>query len=784
VKKIFTILFALVLVVSLGLVTAAPVLAGIGRTGITQVVAAGWQHTVGLKSDGTVVAVGDNSYGQCNAGGWTGIVQVAAGDLHTVGLKSNGTVVAVGPMGDNSYRQCNVGGWTSIIQVTAGYWHTVGLRSDGTVVAVGQNGAGQCNLGGWTDIIQVTAGYLHTVGVKSDGTVVAVGDNSYGQCNVGGWTNIIQVGAGLHHTVGVKSDGTVVAVGHNADGQYNVGGWTNITQVAAGYDHTVGLKSNGTVVAVGLNDSGQCNVGGWTGIIQVAARSHTVGLKSDGTVVAVGLNDSGQCNVDDWILRVPETYTLTISSTAGGSVTTPGERTFTYDAETVVSLVATPAGGYEFVNWTGNVGTIANVTAASTTITMNSNYSITANFHTGPPVPYNLTISSTAGGSVTLPGPGTFTYGAGTVVNLVAAAVGGYRFVNWTGNVGTIANVNAASTTITMNSNYSIAANFAVIPPGQYGLTISSGAGGSVTVPGKGTFTYGSGTVVNLVATPATGYGFVNWAGDVGTIADVNAATTTITMQGAYKISARFMAGVVAAKTETVTNSTVDAMAQADTKVVVKGTATVTVARYEDNPGGPPPTGSSSLNPLGKYIDVSFNDTTEVTETEIQLYYTDGEVAGFDEESLRLFWWNDTAWVQCSNSGVNTASTNGYSGYMWAKIRKTGTTPTLSQLTGTPWGGYGHPTVIPPPCWLATVAPASGTNTASKLGSLRGFRDTVLLPSSLGAEFVSLYYKTSPPIAKFIFQHKVLTRLLRLGFLDPVVRILNWTQGLWASRRS
>ena len=51
---------------------------------------------MGLKSDGTVVAVGDDASGQCNVGGWTGITQVAAGIYHTVGLKSDGTVVAVG----------------------------------------------------------------------------------------------------------------------------------------------------------------------------------------------------------------------------------------------------------------------------------------------------------------------------------------------------------------------------------------------------------------------------------------------------------------------------------------------------------------------------------------------------------------------------------------------------------------------------------------------------------------------------------------------------------------
>ena len=57
---------------------------------------AGYDYTVGLRSDGTVVAVGDNGYGQCDVGAWTGIVQVAAGGYHTVGLKSDGTVVAVG----------------------------------------------------------------------------------------------------------------------------------------------------------------------------------------------------------------------------------------------------------------------------------------------------------------------------------------------------------------------------------------------------------------------------------------------------------------------------------------------------------------------------------------------------------------------------------------------------------------------------------------------------------------------------------------------------------------
>jgi hypothetical protein len=272
------------------------------RPYVSPLVAAGSRHTVGLKPDGTVVAVGDNASGQCNVGGWINIVQVAAGNKHTVGLRSDGTVVAVG---DNSYGQCDVGSrsWTGIVQVAAGNKHTVGLRSDGTVVAVGDNAYGQCNVVGWTNIVQVAAGYWHTVGLKPDGTVVAVGDNTYGQCNVSGWTNITQVATSGWHTVGLRFDGIVFGVGDNPSGQCNFYGWTNIVLIAAGYYHTVGLESDGTVVTVGQNDYGQRNVGGWTNIVQVAAGSrHTVGLKPDGTVVTVGDNSYGQCDAGDWDL--------------------------------------------------------------------------------------------------------------------------------------------------------------------------------------------------------------------------------------------------------------------------------------------------------------------------------------------------------------------------------------------------------------------------------------------------------------------------------------------------
>jgi hypothetical protein len=155
--------------------------------GVTPMVAAGSFHTVGLKYDGTVVAVGLNDDGQYDLGGWTNITQVTAGFGHTVGLKSDRTVVAMGCMGDSDFGQCDVSDWTDIIQVAAGWLHTVGVKSDGTVFAVGSNSFGECDVSDWTDIIQVAAGWLHTVGLKTDGSVVAVGDNEFGQCNVDGW---------------------------------------------------------------------------------------------------------------------------------------------------------------------------------------------------------------------------------------------------------------------------------------------------------------------------------------------------------------------------------------------------------------------------------------------------------------------------------------------------------------------------------------------------------------------------------------------------------------------
>ena len=111
----------------------------------------------------------DNN-GQCDVDSWTDIVAISAGQYHTVGLKTDGTVVAVG---ENSYGQCDVDSWKNIVSICTGEDHTVGLRSDGTVVATGKNGSNQCNVKSWKDIVSIGIGTdgISTVGTKSDGTL-------------------------------------------------------------------------------------------------------------------------------------------------------------------------------------------------------------------------------------------------------------------------------------------------------------------------------------------------------------------------------------------------------------------------------------------------------------------------------------------------------------------------------------------------------------------------------------------------------------------------------------
>jgi len=94
--------------------------------------------------------------------------------------------------------------------------------------------------------------------------------------------------------------------------------------------------------------------------------------------------------------EVPETteYNLAVSSTEGGSVTTPGEGIFAYEEGTDVNLEAVAEQGYVFDEWTGDVGTIADVENPTITITVNGDYIITASFKELPEQPTKIVIGT------------------------------------------------------------------------------------------------------------------------------------------------------------------------------------------------------------------------------------------------------------------------------------------------------------------------------------------------------------------------------------------------------
>jgi hypothetical protein len=107
-------------------------------------------------------------------------------------------------------------------------------------------------------------------------------------------------------------------------------------------------------------------------------KSKLIAVALIAVLLCVGLGNSIACTTE------PATeYDLIINSTAGGNVTDPGEGTFPYDEGDDVNLVATPDSGYRFVEWTGDVDDIADDEDATTTITMNDDCTITANFALG-----------------------------------------------------------------------------------------------------------------------------------------------------------------------------------------------------------------------------------------------------------------------------------------------------------------------------------------------------------------------------------------------------------------
>ncbi len=326
-----------------------------------------------------------------------------------------------------------------------------------------------------------------------------------------------------------------------------------------------------------------------------------VGVLLIAAALCMGMTGCSPAAVDDSPENgTTQQFNLTITCTYGGSVTTPGVDTFEYESGTEVDLVAEADTGHHFVNWTGETDEIADVSAATTTITMHDHYSITANFDINQ---YTLTYNAGAGGSIVGTTPQTVDHGSdGTEVEAVPDE--GYHFVEWsdssvenprtdtsvTGDITVTANFDINQYTLTYNAgaggsivgttlqtvnhgsdgtevqavpdegyhfvewsdssienprtdtsvtgDITVTATFAI---NRHDLTIDSTEGGSVTTPGEGTFEYDYGTEVDLIAEADEHYSFVEWTGNITTILDPAAPETTITTEGDYSITAQFI---------------------------------------------------------------------------------------------------------------------------------------------------------------------------------------------------------------------------------------------------
>ena len=344
-------------------------------------IAAGWEHTVVLKGDGTLWAWGRNTYGQLGYDtttdadtGYTDIsripqrigadddwVAVTSGMDHSLAVKSDGSLYAWGynhngQLGDNSTTDravpVRVGSDNDWVAVSAGEHHTVALKSDGSLYAWGANGLGALGDGTTTsslvpirigtdnDWVAVACGDSTTFAVKSDGSLWSWGSNLFHELGydtttdadtgyndrsrfpqrigtANDWTAVISRGYAVR---AVKSDGSLYAWGINPGGELGDGttttrltpthiGSDNDWVVATGgwNDWSMGLKSDGSLWAWGWNGYGLFGNGTYTdSLVPIRVGSgndwvavscgnwHTVALRSDGTIWTWGVNNDGQ----------------------------------------------------------------------------------------------------------------------------------------------------------------------------------------------------------------------------------------------------------------------------------------------------------------------------------------------------------------------------------------------------------------------------------------------------------------------------------------------------------
>lgn len=234
-------------------------------------------------------AWGENGSGQTSVpAGLTDLVGIAAGSNHSLALKSDGTVVA---WGANSSGQCNVpAGLSNIVAIAAGAGVSMALAGDGTVTTWGVVNYTPAEATGVVAIAANNSNYT-VMALRQDGTVVAWDSTNTRTDVPAGLGNVGAISSGGYFNVALKADGTVVQWGNSNSSGAVPSALTNVVAVSSGYDHVLALKADGTVVAWGDNNSnGQTSVPpDLGGVVAIAAGNRTsFALKSDGTIVTWG----------------------------------------------------------------------------------------------------------------------------------------------------------------------------------------------------------------------------------------------------------------------------------------------------------------------------------------------------------------------------------------------------------------------------------------------------------------------------------------------------------------
>ncbi len=187
------------------------------------------RYSFALKSDGTVTAW-SNSFAPFVPVGFSNVVAISVGLSHALALRNNGKVVAWG-----SGSATNVPtSLSNAVAVAAGANYSLALNANGTVTSWGS--APTVPRGGLSNVVAIAAGYFHALALKTDGKVIAWGNNTYGQISVPtNLAGVASIACGTYYSLALKSNGTVVVWGYSFDGNFNVpGSLTNVTAISAG----------------------------------------------------------------------------------------------------------------------------------------------------------------------------------------------------------------------------------------------------------------------------------------------------------------------------------------------------------------------------------------------------------------------------------------------------------------------------------------------------------------------------------------------------------------------